>query len=265
MHGVHTVRRSFMEITRQALKQRAKSILSVRYWPFFFIGLLQWVITGFGGISINLQGLQNIRNYTAFFTVIGASALLSVLVNIFLANPFRVAYAGFIYWNCDTEKPIDHSVLWRGFKGNYIKAVKTMLMRDFFAALWSIPLYAGVALLYTSVFLKNGEIGNWALYGAGVILIILGGVMALYKDYSYSMTEYALAEGTEESLTGAIKKSKQLMRGYTFFAFKLDISFIGWYLLGAMLCGMGTLFVNPYYNTVKMQFYMALQREAIYE
>ena len=36
------------------------------------------------------------------------------------------------------------------------------------------------------------------------------------------------------------------------------MSFIGWYLLGALAFGVGTLFVVPYHQTAKANFYLAL-------
>lgn len=256
-----------MEFQRKDLKAQAKNILTVRYWPFFFIGLLQMVISGFGGISLNLQSLGNITNYPAFLTVIGGSVVLSVLVKIFLKNPFCVGYSGFVLYNSNTDTAVEHGVLWRAFKDNYLKNVKTMFVRDLFKELWSIPLYVGVVLAYAIVFIsENTEnyILFFALYGVALIIITAGLILALYKEYSYSMTEYVLAENAQLGTTDAIKKSKELMRGYTFFAFKLDISFMGWYILGAMLCGMGTFFVNPYYEATRAQFYIGLTRTKLY-
>lgn len=258
----------FMEITRKALKERAKDILVRRYWTFFFIGLLQYVILGFGGININLQGLQNITNYPAFFTVIGGSFVLSVLVNIFLANPFRVGYCSFILQNSGSYPEVDYSALWKVFKENYISTVKTMFLRDLFTALWSIPLYLGVAMSYAAAVLIDVR-GNYAIgvamYAAAILLMFPGAVLTIYKDYSYSMTEYIIAEHPNTACMDAIRESRNLMRGYTFFAFVLDLSFIGWYLLGMLLCGIGTLFVNPYRDTVKAEFYRKLRAKKLYD
>ncbi len=38
-----------------------------------------------------------------------------------------------------------------------------------------------------------------------------------------------------------------------------ELSFIGWYLLGAILCGIGALFVNPYKDATMTQLYLELR------
>ena len=39
--------------------------------------------------------------------------------------------------------------------------------------------------------------------------------------------------------------------------FCLDLSFIGWYLLGFLCCGVGAFFVQPYHQMARANFYLA--------
>ena len=41
--------------------------------------------------------------------------------------------------------------------------------------------------------------------------------------------------------------------------FLLDLSFIGWYLLGSLVCGIGALFVVPYHEMARANFYESLR------
>jgi len=43
----------------------------------------------------------------------------------------------------------------------------------------------------------------------------------------------------------------------------LDLSFIGWYLLGALLFLVGVLFVMPYENATKAELYLVLRKNAL--
>ena len=54
-----------------------------------------------------------------------------------------------------------------------------------------------------------------------------------------------------------------MTRGHKFNMFVLDVSFWGWYLLGALLFFVGILFVTPYYNSTRAQLYLALRSIAI--
>mgnify|MGYP006297391159 FL=1 len=45
--------------------------------------------------------------------------------------------------------------------------------------------------------------------------------------------------------------------------FVLDLSFLGWYLLGALALGIGVLFVQPYYDATNAELYFKLREKAI--
>lgn len=63
--------------------------------------------------------------------------------------------------------------------------------------------------------------------------------------------------------TEAFRISKQMMDGNRFATFVLEMSFIGWYLLGMLLCCIGGIFVNPYYEATFVELYLKL-KENIY-
>ena len=54
------------------------------------------------------------------------------------------------------------------------------------------------------------------------------------------------------------KATKGLMQGNKWRLFVLDLSFIGWYIVGALVLGVGTLWVTPYHQATRAQFYEAL-------
>lgn len=45
--------------------------------------------------------------------------------------------------------------------------------------------------------------------------------------------------------------------------FVLDLSFLGWFLLGMIALLVGVLFVLPYYNATQAELYLALRRQAL--
>jgi len=151
-----------------------------------------------------------------------------------------------------------------------------------------IPLYVGtLVLIYLvgwpltvgyynaqKVLLVNGDnrliqnmfeigFGNWLHYVWGSILMML--YIALWtlllfipgiiKSYSYAMTYYILVERPELSANQAIDESRRLMKGHKFDLFYLDLSFIGWILLSMLTCGIGLLWVMPYWVTARAAFW----------
>ena len=58
----------------------------------------------------------------------------------------------------------------------------------------------------------------------------------------------------------ALALSRQMMDGEKFNLFVLQWSFIGWELLGMLLCGIGILFVVPYENATFAELYAVLRK-----
>ena len=87
-------------------------------------------------------------------------------------------------------------------------------------------------------------------------LLIIPGII---KAYSYSMTPYIVkdmvASGKQVSATDGINASKELMKGHKMALFIFDLSSLGWNILAAITCGIGYLWVTPYYQTAKANFY----------
>jgi len=45
--------------------------------------------------------------------------------------------------------------------------------------------------------------------------------------------------------------------------FILDLSFLGWFILGALALGIGILFVQPYYDATNAELYLNLKQNTI--
>lgn len=90
------------------------------------------------------------------------------------------------------------------------------------------------------------------------LLFIIPGII---KGYSYALTEYILEDNKEIENNAAIEKSMAMMEGHKMELFLLDLSFLGWYLLALLTCGIGLLWVMPYQYTARAAFYEDLKAE----
>ncbi|WP_235885348.1 DUF975 family protein [Paenibacillus cymbidii] len=88
------------------------------------------------------------------------------------------------------------------------------------------------------------------------LLLIVPGIIAWYR---YSMAFFILRDDPDVGAMEAIRRSKSMMDGYKGQLFLLYLSFIGWFLLTLLTCGIGTLWLYPYYMTAKAHFYQALK------
>ena len=87
------------------------------------------------------------------------------------------------------------------------------------------------------------------------LLLIFPGAM---MSYSYSMAFYILQDNPDLTWRKALDESRRLMYGNRGKLFALDLSFIGWYILGGILLGVGTAFVAPYHEMARAHFYLDL-------
>ena len=81
------------------------------------------------------------------------------------------------------------------------------------------------------------------------------------KSYSYAMTWYVLADHPEMGANEAITKSKEIMQGHRMELFILQLSFIGWFLLGSITFGLAYIYVIPYMETTIANFYNEIKGE----
>lgn len=89
-------------------------------------------------------------------------------------------------------------------------------------------------------------------------LTIVGGII---KRYSYYMVPYIIAENPSIKSRDAIKLSRDMMNGHKFECFILELSFIGWEILGVLTFGLlDIFFTNSYQVTTFSEYYYDLRK-----
>ena len=83
------------------------------------------------------------------------------------------------------------------------------------------------------------------------------------KSYSYAMTPYILKDNPEMKNNAAIEESMRMMDGHKLELFLLDLSFIGWAILSLLTCGIGFLWLAPYMNMARVNFYEDLKKASV--
>jgi uncharacterized membrane protein len=158
-------------------------------------------------------------------------------------------------------------------------AVTLIPVIGWIVSLAAVVLEFGFAAFYLSV-IRAGDIKFSTLFNASfegffkklgtywlqVLYLALWSLLffipAIIKGYAYAMTEYILLDNPELTANEAITKSREMMDGYKWKLFVLELSFIGWRIL-CMIPLLGTalslLYVNPYVTATRAQFYEELK------
>ena len=92
------------------------------------------------------------------------------------------------------------------------------------------------------------------------LLLVIPGIV---KSYEYRMVPYILAENPRIGAKEAIQLSRRMTDGSKFSMFVLDLSFLGWILLGLLACFVGVLFVQPYVDMTMAELYIDLRKNAL--
>ncbi len=84
------------------------------------------------------------------------------------------------------------------------------------------------------------------------ILFVIPGIIA---TFAYKMVYYIKLDNPDMSTFEVIKKSKELMRGHKLDFFILQLSFIGWIILGVFTLGILYIWLIPYMAVSECNFY----------
>lgn len=160
----------------------------------------------------------------------GCSLLVSVLIIMPLGYGLTNALLSFLRSNEEGTSGL--SEMWQFFRRDYSRSVPALLLVMVFSTL------------------------------LGIVTL---GIGAIVLSYAYSMVPYLLRDYPELSAREALRTSSQMMKGHKWDLFVLDLSFIGWILLGIMTAGIGLLWVAPYMDTTHAAFYEDLKNECIEE
>ena len=234
--------------TRDLLKMNAKQVLRNNYWMALLVAFVASLLAGGSSnigptLTFNYTTGSDHYNYQygydravlPYFGAVVAAAfgfvliamVVGVLFSVFVSNPVTVGKCRYFMESRVGNAPF--SSLFSAFGDPaYRNVVKVMFMKNLFIFLWSL-------------------------------LFVIPGI---YKAYQYRMVDYLMAENPYMTYQRALELSRQMTDGEKFNIFILELSFFGWLFLGALACGIGVFFVNPYIEATFAELYAALRAKA---
>lgn len=235
--------------SRNELKSHAKEVLNLNYWKAVLVSLIAAFVGGsrssvsfnysvsvsaddFPFLSGSHMSLSDFKPFLAVMSVALVTAgimwIITLALSIFIFQPLTVGCCRF-FLLCG-RKPANIGEVGFAFGKSYINVVKIMFFRWLYTFLWSL-------------------------------LFIIPGIV---KSYEYRMIPYLLAENPDISMEEAFSGTRQMMTGDKANAWILDLSFIGWDLLGGLTCGILNIFyVNPYRYLTNARLYETLKKKTV--
>ncbi|MBO4901953.1 MAG: DUF975 family protein [Lachnospiraceae bacterium] len=221
---------------RSEIKEIGKTNFKNNYWKSVLVAFIYQIFFTATFISTSKKREQIGESYYSdpdkariigiVVAAVGVIMLIMYLVDVFLFNPLEVGCNRFFLVNQDAEA--DVSELAYGYKNGYFRTVIAIFLRDLLKAI-------------------------------GFALCVIPG---LILHYSYRMVPFVLSEDPSVSCIDALKRSRMMMKGQKWKAFVFDLSFIGWYLLTFITCGIVSFFyVHPYKMNADAALYKAVRKE----
>ena len=191
-----------------------------------------------------LSGVVNTMNSGKFFvmlfqTILSVTKSQSIALDIFIVLVAIVMFAISVFIK-DTYKVAFRRIFLEGHNYDHVKISR-------FLFLFRVKKFmkATLTIFVTSVYQLLWD------------LTIVGGII---KRYSYYMVPYIVAENPDIEPREAIDLSKRMMYGHKLELFKLELTFIGWWILGAVTLGLSQiLFSNPYEECTYCAYYVYLR------
>lgn len=152
--------------------------------------------------------------------VLGVASYV-VVGTIILTGPMEYGLCRVLTATARGKKDVDIISLFDAFKEDLGNAILLGLIKSVFIFLWSL-------------------------------LFVIPGIV---KSYSYALAAFIQQDAEDKTWKTCIDQSRTMMYGKKWKLFCLDLSFIGWYILGALFFGVGVLFVAPYHEQARAEFY----------
>ena len=193
----------------------------------YALGLLRgkWTQPVLAALIVALvNGISQGGSRTQSVGFITVGFLVALLIGCNLQYGFSI---GILRFHRNREETVKEMIS-AGFKEDYGRVLGIVLLKTVFIILWTL-------------------------------LLIIPGII---KAYSYAMTEFIAEDNPELGPKECIDRSKAMMEGHKMDLFLLDLSYIGWILLGIITLGIGMLWVAPWMEMAHVKFYEELKNEA---
>lgn len=209
---------------------------------------------------------------------LGASATLVTMLIVYGVMFFCLLPLSYAYINGCVEKyrQSEDSLVnlmiemmkheyWRGFR-SFMRIVLLVLVYSLGLVLLAIAI-AYLIILY-GMGVPSESLTDWVgnnattFTGIYMAVFLICFIPVYVWMFAVMLTPYLAHDHKELSIKECMKMSKQLMKGHKWQLFCLQISFIGWALLGMLTCGIGMLWVQPYQYVATAAFYEDVIKEA---
>lgn len=260
----------YRALARQALSGKWVMASVITLVMTVIMGLPSQFSNGFYRLAhtFEQQGYEDAQ--MLFLGIGGIVGLVALVWHVFVL-PMEKSYSQVFLTNA-REGKLDFGTLFTSIKDNYLHAVGTLVLCEIYVFfwVWICSAVAIIAALVLGVFAAVAASGSMAsamstmtmgsvamilFFVFALPLYLVAIIVAVMQALKYAMVPYLLCDYPEMSAKETLEMSASLMRGYRGKLFLLQLSFIGWYLLGMLCCCVGIYPASAYAKAAEAAFY----------
>ena len=225
------------------------------------------------GMGLALDYADFVRRFFVHSPVEPAIAGGFSLIALFLFTPLSLGLTRWFYLLIGGERPTFYDLFHFFERGRrYARAVGYTIQIGVRAGFWGILFFclpSGLTIACVRL-LRIEELGRQFRSAASIgvlfalCLFLLAGILYAIFLGRYSLTVYLLCESDMTTLNQAFRRSIRYTKGYLGTKFGFTLSYIGWYVLSALMLFLPLLWVTPYHmagETVLARYLAEKNRE----
>lgn len=233
-------------LSSASLKALAKGQLLGKYGTLVSAYAIHMVCVFFATISTAvLVDVSTVLGNIIYYAV---SFIISLLSGLFV---FGEAY---IYLKIACNQQVSVSDIFFGFSKNPDRILKVQAVLALVSMICNLP-----NMLVTSV--SSDMYNKPYLFLVSVILLLTGSIINIIVSLMFSQSFYLMLDFPGYSAKEALTNSRNVMKGSMGRLFYIDLSFIPLFLLGLLTCGIAFLWILPYYQAARANFYLDLMKK----
>ena len=244
-----------MKRSLSQIREESRNALAGNYFLCFIVLVISSVLTTAADQILSFFAPLSGRQGFVFLIIVNLilNYLVMILAKLFQAGQF------FLALNIARYMRVSAGDLFLAFRYDTSKAVRLCAFLAFIETICTAPLTISFSwLLYFGAFIPGSgvSVASSLLTGLGGIagMIILEVLLA----YPFSQALFLYIDHQEYSAGECLAKSRSLMSGKIIHFFLLHLSLAGYFALCVLSLGLGLIWVLPYLNVVKANYYMIL-------
>lgn len=254
-----------MKYTSKQLKAISRKQLTGKYGILGGAYLLYQVITSFLSMLINIIN-PSVSTVSITQSIIsgGTPTLPGVIQTITFIVSYiiillitSVVSLGFnkMFLDGSREYPVRFEDLFYGFRHHPDRVIIMQLIMLLISFACYIP-----ALIAWGLWFYQDSV-SIPLMLISIILLLLGLAAQVYVELTFQLSMFLMADYDDLGPVQALKESHKLMMGNKGRALYIELSFIGFMILGFLTCSIGYFWVFPYMYMTKTNFYRNITGE----